>query len=109
MNKTTRTRGPSQPQIRNKSQNKIQMNQTLNSFKMGHGQVESDKTDFSNLAHTQREKFVQKLQPLAPIKTPKIYSTSSKPGSNNITEVHELDQSSPAKEEGGQFLNVTVT
>lgn len=58
MNKTTRTRGPSQPQIRNKSQNKMQMNQTLNSFKMGHGQVESDNTDFSNLALTQREKFV---------------------------------------------------
>ena len=33
--KMGRTRGPSQPQMRNKSSNKMQMNSTMNSFKMG--------------------------------------------------------------------------
>ena len=35
VNKMGRTRGPSQPQMRNTSSKKMQMNMTMNSFKMG--------------------------------------------------------------------------
>ena len=51
------------------------MNQTLNSFKMGQGSVESDQTTmFGGGAISTREKHVGKLQPLNHIKTPKIDS-----------------------------------
>ena len=71
-NKMGRTRGPSQPTMRNTSTKKMQMNQTLNNFKMGQGSVESDKTNVMS-AVSQRERNV-KLQPLTNTKTPKIDS-----------------------------------
>ena len=62
-NKMARTRGPSQPAMRNKSHNKMQMHQTqtVNSFRMGQGQVESDSTNFGHGAASQRERHVTKL------------------------------------------------
>ena len=57
--------------MRNKSYNKMQMNMTTNSFKMGQTSVESDKNGIA--VASQREKHVGKLQPLNNIvKTPKI-------------------------------------
>ena len=52
-----RTRGPSQPHMRNKSHNTMHM--TMNSFKMGQGSVESDQNGVG--VASQREKHVGKL------------------------------------------------
>lgn len=50
----------------------MQMNQTVQSFKMGHGQIDSgDQNDFMGDT-TGKEKHVGKLQPLNHMKTPKI-------------------------------------
>ena len=65
-----RTRGPSQPHMRNKSHNTMHM--TMNSFKMGQGSVESDQNGAG--VASQREKHVGKLQPLNNAKTPKADS-----------------------------------
>lgn len=77
--KLGRTRGPSQPQARNK---KMQMNMTMNSFKMGQGSVESD---HAHVGHaSQREKHVGKLQPLQSLK-------AAKPLDNQLMNVNEED------------------
>ena len=47
-----RNRGPSQPNMRNQSKNNMAMNQTLNSFKMGQGSVESDQSGLMGNAAT---------------------------------------------------------